>query len=347
MKWTDVFVAASAANLGRREEVADAVADGRYDPEEHIADDYEAVRVSETSPTDMALAAADLAVRRAALPNEQFDLVVHASVGYQGMDHWSPASYIQSRTAGGRGPAIEVRQASNGGMASLEIAAAYLTTRQAPSAALITTADVYSLPVFDRYRSDKGMLRGDGGTAVVLSRGGGVARLLSTALLSDYTHEGVYRGTREWGDFYGAHGWPVDLRSRTKEYLMTGVSVNDVIKSLTIGQHEVMEMVFADAGVTAKDITRFVFPNAGRTLVDWDFRKREFGIEEADTTWAWGRQMGHMGAGDQIAGLTWLLETKAVHPGDRVALAGIGAGFAFSAAVIEILEQPDWSASAS
>jgi 3-oxoacyl-[acyl-carrier-protein] synthase-3 len=348
MKWTDVFVAASAANIGRREEVADAVAEGRYDPEERIADDYEALRVSDRAPVEMALEAAELAVRRAGLPAGQFDLTVHVSIGYQGMDHWSPAPMIQARVGGGRCPAIEVRQASNGGMAALEITAAYLTVRPAPATALITTSDVYTLPMFDRYRSDRGLLRGDGATSIVLTRGGGgVARLLSTALLTDPTHDAVYRGTQEWGDSYGAHGWPVDLRGRTKEYLSAGVNITEVIESLTQGQSQVMETALADAGVTARDIKRFVFPNAGRTVVDWDYRKREFGIEEADTTWAWGRQTGHMAGGDQIGGLTWLLETKAVHPGDKVVLAGVGAGWSFSAAVLEILEQPDWSASAS
>ncbi|MFF3662131.1 ketoacyl-ACP synthase III family protein [Streptomyces olivochromogenes] len=346
MKWNDIYVSASAAWLGRPEDVDVAVAEGRYDAEERRDDDYLSVRVAgDETPADMAVAAAKRALSRSSVPHEDFHLVAHASVGFQGLDHWAPPSYIQQRTVGGNGSAVEVKQASNGGMAAIELAAAYLSARTAPTAALVTTADKYHLPVFDRYRSDKGMLRGDGATAVVLTRGSGVARLLSTAVIGDASHEGVYRGGQGFADHIGSEGWPVDLRSRLKTYLQSGADVREIVHLLTVRQQEVMQTALADAGVKVEDVARFVFPNAGRTVVDWDFRKREFGIDEPRTTWEWGRGIGHIGAGDQAAGLSRLLETKAVSPGDVVVLSGIGAGFTFSCAVLEIVEQPEWDSS--
>ena len=350
MQWTDVYVNAAAAWLGRKEDVQVAVADGRYDAEESKDDDYLYARVAETEgPADMAVSAAKLALERSDVPTADFDLVMHASVAFQGLDHWAPASYIQGLTVGGRGMAVDVKQASNGGMASLELAAAYLSARATPSAALLTTADKYTLPGFDRYRSDKGIVRSDGATGLVLSRGAGtaVAKLLSTVVIGDATHEGLYRGTGSWSEVSGAEGWPVDLRARRKEYLTDfGGDIMDIVKPITELQQESLLTALADAKVDSGDVAWFVFPNVGRAVQDWELRK-SIGIDEPRTTWHWGRQVGHIGGGDQIAGLAYLLESGSAQVGDRVVLSGVGAGFSFGCAVLEILQTPAWSDSAS
>lgn len=347
MKWDDIYISSAATWLGEKEFVRDAVADGRYDAEEAVEDDFESIRVAGDVPAvEMATAAAERALERSDVDHAHFDLVVHASVGFQGLDHWSPAQYIQARTVGGSASAVEIKQASNGGLAALDLTAAYLAHHDAPSAALLTTADNYGLPAFDRYRSDKGLTRGDGATALVLNRSGGVARLLSTVVLSDITHEALYRGDRPWGDAYGHDGHPVDMRRRRVEYLSKGVDIWKLIESANLKQQEAIRTALKDAGIDSGDVAWWVFPNAGRGVVDWELRRRDFGIEEERTLWSWGRTVGHIGAGDQAAGVTRLLETGAARKGDRVVLAGIGAGFTFGCAVLEVLDGPTWSTTA-
>ncbi|MYT32497.1 MULTISPECIES: ketoacyl-ACP synthase III family protein [unclassified Streptomyces] len=339
MWWNDLYVSASGAWLGRREDVRDAVAEGRYDAAEAARDDYLAVRVSDdVHPPDMAVAAARLALARSAVPAGDVALVAHASVGFQGRDHWVPASYIQARTVAGSATALDIRQASNGGLAALDLAASWLAARPESRAALVTTADRYGLPEFDRYRSDSSLARGDGATAVVLSRGPraattAVARLLSTVLLGDSTHEGAYRGMRPWGEPRGGRTVPVDLRARTWEYLATGATGEEVVATLTAGQQRALEQALSEAGVKADEVARFVYPN-GR----WWHRD----LEPGRTTWEWGRQVGHIGAGDQAAGFTHLVETRAVAAGDYVVLSGSGVGMNFGCAVLEMLRTPDW-----
>jgi 3-oxoacyl-[acyl-carrier-protein] synthase-3 len=333
--------------LGAKEDVQIPVDEGRYDAAEREEDDFASIRLGgDIVAADMAVIAAERAVQRAGVDLDDYALVVHASVAFQGLDHWSPASYIQSRTVGGQGSALEVRQASNGGIAALELAAGYLSAHHAPVSALITTADKYDLPSFDRYRSDKGLTRGDGATGLVLSRGTGVARLLSTAVLGDTTHEGMYRGVRPFTKVSGAEGWPVDLRERRKEYFQQDIDLNELIAGANRMQLQSIRTALNDANTDSSEVTWWVFPNAGRGVVDWDLRKREFGILPENTTWEWGRTVGHIGAGDQAAGLTRLLETKAVKPGDKVVLAGIGAGFTFGSVVLEISSVPEWSTTA-
>lgn len=346
MQWDDIYISAAAAELGRVEQVRDAVAEGRYDAEECDTDDYQSVRIvdDERSAVDLAVAAATEALERAG--TNDFGLLLHASVGHQGMDHFTPASYVHSKIGGGLAPALEVRQSSNGGMAALDVAAAYLSAMPAISSALVTTGDKFAPPAYDRYRTDQGMIMSDGGTAVVLSRTGGVAKLLSTALLGDPLHGEAYVGTDSWTDVSGARGWPIDLRVRKVQHLEAGGNIWEIVEHLTTRQQEVVNTALADAKSTVDEIARFVFPNVGRSVQDWKGRG-EVGITEERTTWAWGRTVGHLGGGDQVAGLTHLIESGQVRTGDKVVLAGIGSGWNYSAAVVEIVAEPSWQQTAA
>lgn len=344
MKWSDVYVRGSAVWLGRLEDLRDAVAAGRYDQDEAIADDLAAVRVADETdaPVEMAVNAASTALARSGVPTEQVELILHAYVGHQGVDQFAPASYVQGKAVGGRANAVEVRQASNGGMAALQLAAAHLTASTGPAAALVTTADKFPEPAWNRYRADNGLILSDGATGIVLSREPGIARLLSSVIIGDATHEQLYRGEGPWTSHPGAEGWPVDLRARKEQYFAKGHDLLGVIGSITRHQEESLLTALEEAGVAVDDVTRFVFPHVGRILQDWESRKA-LGIDESRTTWAWGRTVGHLGAGDQIAGLNHLLEAGELRAGDKVVLCGVGNGWAYSAAVLEITQDVDWT----
>jgi len=348
MRWNDIYISAAAASLGRRETTADAVADGRYDPEENEASGYHAVRVSDEGPAvELAVRAANLALQRCGKSGDEFELLAHASIAHQGLDDFAVASYLHRRTVGGKATALEIRQASNGGLAAVELAAAYLATRQGPSSALLTTADRFVPPVFERFRMAGGLLLGDGGTALVLSRDRGVARLLSSVAIGDSTYEGLQIGNEPWSDYPGANGWPVDGQARVEGFVAQhGAEIfPELVQSIWRNETETMERALADAGLGTDDITWWVFPNMGEALTDWDSRKA-FGVDVSRTTWDWGRRAGHLGAGDQFAGLAYLLESRKVRAGDRVLLNGAGTGFSFASAVVEIIEEPEWSNSA-
>jgi len=347
MRWNGIHVNALAACLGRELSTAQAVADGRYDRKEYEASGFLGVRVCDRGPAvDLAVGAGELALARAGIPAAEFGLVVHSSIAHQGLDDFASAAYVQSRTVRGRATALEIRQASNGGLAALELAAAYLAVRPAPAAALLTTSDRFVPPGFDRFRTASGLLLGDGGTALVLSRTGGVARLLSSVLVGDTTYQGMQIGDEPWSEVPGANGWPVDTQARVDAYLATlGPEVfPEVVESISGAENDTMKRAIDEAGLLARDIAWWVFPNMG-ALTDW-YALEELGVDESRTTWDWGRHAGHLGAGDQFAGLAHLLETGRVGPGDRVLLNGAGTGFAFGSAVVEVTAAPDWPASA-
>ncbi|ASW54284.1 hypothetical protein CIK06_08905 [Plantactinospora sp. KBS50] len=320
--------------LGHIEETAVAVAEGRYDAGFREAHGYLSVSViqDERSVLDLAVDAGRAALSRAGVPADTVRLVVHVSCETHGPDDFPPASYVQGRTVGTSALAVEVRQACNGTLAALELGAAYLSAGPTPASALITTSDRDQADT-DRYRAGQGELAGDGATAVVLSRGAGVARLLSTAVLGDGRFLGV--GAADPADHPSRAAFLAEQRRRLRPML----------ESMSAHERGSVETALADAGLASADVDRWVFANVGQFLVDREFRKR-FGIADSMTTWDWGRTVGHLGAGNQLAGLTHLLETGAVCAGDRVALCGNGVGFSYGCAIVEISTEPDWTGAA-
>jgi 3-oxoacyl-[acyl-carrier-protein] synthase-3 len=274
--------------------------------------------------------------------------VLHATCAHQGLDHFASASYVQSHTVGGDATAVEIRQFSNGCIAGLDLAASTLTARAGERSALVTTSDRFVPPAYDRFASDKGVVFGDGGTALVVSRRPGALRLLSTSLIGDSSFVRMQIGDAAWTEAAGQGGWPVDLGARRAQNVRRqGVEL--LMELMVAGadrQREVIELALADAEVKVDEVAWWVMPNMGRAIVDWEFR-RSLGVRESQTTWSWGREVGHLGAGDQFAGLCHLLETGAVRPGDRLVTTGIGQGENYGCAVVEVVEVPQWSITAS
>src|SRR3954447_7633845 len=115
MRWDNLYVAGLGAYLPQQVQTAEeAVALGQYDAEESIGNGIRAVRVAsdEEAPPVMAASAGNQAVKRSGIANEDFGLVLHASIGHQGQEFWTPANYVQNETVGGTGSALEIKQGS-------------------------------------------------------------------------------------------------------------------------------------------------------------------------------------------------------------------------------------------
>ncbi|MFG2134419.1 ketoacyl-ACP synthase III family protein [Streptomyces sp. NPDC048751] len=345
MRWDNVYVAGLGAYLPETVETADqAVAAGRYDAEEAKANGIRAVRVAsadEPGPV-MAAAAGKQAVERAGLPADRYGVVLHACVGHQGQDFWTPVNYVQNEAVGGSGLTIEVRQGSNGGLAGVELAASHLAARQDPQAALVTTGDAFRLPYFDRWGTDSQQVYGDGAGAIVLSNRGGFARLRSTASYSDSSLEPIYRGTEGWTDGPFLDGKPVDLRTRKTDYLLKEEGAYDrVIQQMTKHASSVLQEALDDADAKLSDARFFVHANIAETIAEFSFYSL-LGVDRATTVYDWGQDLGHMGAGDQLIGINHVVEAREPRPGDLLVTMGVGVGFMWTVAVLEFLDTPKW-----
>jgi len=285
--------------------------------------------------TGMAVPAAQAALTASGLSAADFGLLLHASFYHQGLDCWAPASYVLRHTIGRTAPAMEVSQASNGGLAALELAAAYLTAVPARPAALITAADRFCLPGFDRFRTSYGIVFADGAAAVVLSRQPGLAKLVSSSHVSIPELEEPLRGTEGFTTHSLATGMPLDVRQRNVAYL-SSLGLERVVDSMTEATRGAVAAALDEAGIKISDIALTIVPNIGLSALKWQFLDG-LGVDEAKTTVAWGRRIGHLGAGDHLAALDHLVRTEALHSGDQVLLASTGIGFTWSASVLQMV----------
>lgn len=336
MKWDRLYVSSTGAWFPPRLTSAEAIAAGDYDRSTWERTEIESVCVAEEPGADLAIRAGRLALSRSTHAVEDVTLLLYATANYQGIDAWNVASYVQRGTVTDRAFAVELRQLSNGGMAAMELAAAHLMCGEPGRAALLATGDRFALPGFDRWRADPGLVWGDGGTALVLSRDPGPVRVLSIASVTDPELEGLHRGDAPFRPAPAAEDMPVDISRRQRDFFAR-MPTDEVKQRLTRGFAAAVENTLADAGVSMDQIARVVAPHFGRQLLEWRCLA-PLKVDISSTTWSWGRGIGHLGAGDQFAGLDHLLTSGALRPGDLVLLFGVGAGYVWTCAVVEATE---------
>ncbi|ONI92663.1 hypothetical protein ALI22I_02670 [Saccharothrix sp. ALI-22-I] len=342
MRYDDLHIAGLGWFHPKTVSVEEAVADGRCEPAaaQRTQTRHVAIAGPEDTQPDMAVRAGKQALVRSGHRPEDVDLLLHAVANYNGLDGWNAASFVQHRVLGRSGVSYEIRQLSNGGVASIQLAAAYLEGRPG-RAAMITASDKFTEPAWNRWRSSAGLLFADGASAVVLSRRGGFARVLSAVTVSDPELEGLQRGNQPFHDYADPAQYPVELEARTLEFSDL-MPLDESGPRRAAGMRRAANQALAEADTAIEDIRRFVAPNFGFELMRLSCLV-PLGIELERTTWEWGSQVGHTGAADQFAGLSHLVETGAVEAGDRVMVVGVGGGFNWTAAVVEITEVPDWS----
>jgi 3-oxoacyl-[acyl-carrier-protein] synthase-3 len=344
MRFNDLYLAGVASWLPPREPIGS----GCYQPEEQAEHAYESVAVAgaDEPPPDMAIRVGRQALARSGVDPAEVSLLLHAFVWYQGLDFWSPASYIhqallgENRTA----QAIDLNQMCSGAMSAVQLAADHLAADPQRRAAIVTTADRFRAPGFDRWQVEgASIVYGDGAAALVLARGHGFARLLAVKSVADTTLEPMNRGDAEFALFSPASQSPVDNQLRRAEFFQQR-DLHQVIDRINAGLAGAVNGLLDEAGLTVADVSRFIFPNVGLGMLN-EFVKL-FGIEVSQTVHELGRTTGHVGAADPITGLAYLLEQGQLSVGDRVVLVGIGYGFFWSCALVECVELPDWSSGA-
>ncbi|KUO04433.1 hypothetical protein AQJ67_11895 [Streptomyces caeruleatus] len=340
MRWNEVHIAGTGSWLPKRKRVEEALASGQYDTDEHQANRIVSVTAADgenqPSPPDMAVAAARVALSRSGPARQDVTSVLHSRTWFQGAEMWAPASYIAHRTVGADVPALELLQSCNAGLAALEHAARLLGP---DDAALLTTADRFAAPAFDRWRCERGLVYGDGGTALVLSSRAGFARLLSTATAVDNSLEAVARGAAL--DALPDTSTPVDLSARADAFLHTPALARQAGLRIAEIADQSVHRALDEAGVKMADITRVVLNATGRSRMRWQL-ELQLGVPEKISNWEFCGEVGHLGAGDHFAGLNDLMERRAVHPGDLVLLVGGGTGYSCTSAVVEITGSPEW-----
>lgn len=339
MKLGDVFIDGTGLYLPPLLKPLDeVVAEGLYDAERHAGTQLASVAVSlDVFPPEMAVAAGKEALAASSHGADEIGAAFHAHMGAQGIGGWHAASYVHRFVVGNSCPVYEIEGMSNGGLASLTLGSAYLRASGSDRAALVTTGDRFEDIPFGRFYFDDVFILGDGAAACVLSLDRGFARLESIFTYTDTTLEELHRGDHP---FKGEQTMIVEgtsYKQRKEEYFSNGHTPDETTQRFGIGSASAVLGALADAEVELGDIDRWILPNMGRYELE-TYYLPALNVPIERTCWSFGSTVGHLGAGDQLACLHQLRTTGALRPGQRCALVGIGSGFSWSCAVLEVLE---------
>lgn len=336
MRVDGIYLAGVGAELPPSVPTGEAVRLGWYDPAAAARDGWAGAAVAgETPAPDLAVAAA-LRALAGADPGD-IGIVLHAAVLHQGPEGWPVAHYVQRNTVGGTAPALEIRQGCNGMVTAVELAVTHLLGTGG-QAALVTGADNFGTPAVDRWRyaegarTDRGSILGDAGTALVLSRRGGFARLLAIGSMSLPEFEPMYLGDRQLFPPGGAMDFGArlaDFAARAPEDFATAK------KAVAEARTELALRTLHEAGVPASAVTRATHVMAGAARYV-ESVLAPVGIDPARGMLDFGRRVGHLGVNDHVAALHHLLRTGQLAAGDHVLMLANGVGVALSCAVVQI-----------
>lgn len=315
-----------------------AVAAGQLPADQLGVTGYRQLPVSELPAPEMAARAAREALAAAGEQPGALDLLVHAWIYHQGHDFWSPAHYVAATLNAITAEPIGVQQMCNGGAAALEIAATRLLAEPATELALVTTADRFCAPGFDRWQGDYGVWYGDAATAAVLRRADDRPserlRLLSIATVAAPELEVMHRGRDPFSRTPREHGPSVDVR-RTKKAYLTDYGKEAFATTLLRKVRCVVHAGLADAGLAGDDLrlVSIVLPRLGRNARETVYEGALAGLTKAELV-DYGAETGHLGAGDAIANLAALETEDVLDEGEFALVLSAGAGFTWSAIVV-------------
>ncbi|MDH2428029.1 ketoacyl-ACP synthase III family protein [Sphaerisporangium sp. TRM90804] len=327
-------IAAAVAWLPpRRHTMADAMAQGRVDEQMAARLGYRQVAESaDHSAPEMAVLAGQKALAEAGWDGEELGMVAHSWLYHQGHDFWSPPHYVAHQLGARNALPVGVQQTSNGCIAALEVAVTRMIADPAVDRALVTTADRFAAPGFDRWGSDFDVVYGDGATALLLDRAGGPYRLLSVASVSAPEFEILYRGDDPFSPAPRSHSSTISVRRSKLAFRASG----DMLRFVATVRQSVKKAVLralADAGLTPEDrrVRLLTLPRIGSGAQAELFKVplEETGLRHAEVI-DLGRDTGHLGAGDSIANLADLDAGNRLSPGEVALLLNVGNGFTWS-----------------
>jgi 3-oxoacyl-[acyl-carrier-protein] synthase-3 len=335
----DVHLNGIGSDVGALTPVAAPLAAGEFTPNDAARTGQLSTAVSELAGPELAVRAGREAMRQARAATGdaiQPSLCLHAGIYHSGVDFWHAASYVRDQLGIGAGPGLtlELGAMSNSLVAGIDVAASIIRGRPDHESALITAGDRFGGTGFPHWSTDIGIVYGDAGSAVVLSRRPGLARVRSIASFTDPSLEGLQRGDEPFRMASVAAHRPIDIRQRKREWLSQR-STDEVNGRNGDAVSMVVKTALTDAGLDLPDLARICAPHYGRRLVETQIL-RPLGIAEDRTMTELGLRVGHLGASDQIVALHHLLHSGEVSGGDHVMLLGIGVGMTWTAVVLEL-----------
>jgi len=342
MKVSDIYVAGIGTAKLKSFDTTEAVAQGWYDREEWERGGQQSITVAGSTPApDLAIEAAGYAIEHSGHLPEEISALFHISVHPQGPHGWSAPHYISRHTLNTDVTCVEINNGCAGFFSSLNLAACYLNATPDRVAALLTFADNFGTPLVDRWRVCPPVyVVADGGSAIVLSKRRGFARVLAVDSTSNTDMEIHHRGAEPLFPPGLTVGRPfnfADRREYARQRALEGAvaPIEDFGPTLINAVKKTL-----DAADTSMDqIVRVIHDGFTRDALSVIYFDR-LGVEAERGIWEFTRRVGHSGPVDHVRGLEYVWRNRHVDVGDRVLLITSTPGMEAACAVAEICQRP-------
>jgi 3-oxoacyl-[acyl-carrier-protein] synthase-3 len=342
LKVADVYLSGLGIFQPSAVDAGQAARRGEYEPGSFLDNRFTGLCIAgDMSAPEMAVRAARQALSRAAADPAQIGLVLHATVFAQGPEMWHSPAYIQKEITGSAIPAFEIRLGCNGLFAGLEFAAARMGAMDRAETVLLTSAENLGSPLIDRWNSAAGIIMGDAGSALLLCRGAGFARLRAVGSAAMPELEELNRGGEPLHPGSAQPGKKIDMKARALYFREHVMSLADATEVSASAHAKLIGRTLDEADRKMDDMKWVVYHNVAAYIMK-QVLLEPLGLPMDQTTWQFGRGIGHTGASDHWLSLNHLLVTGQLAAGDHVLLAG-AAPASVSSAVLEILDVPGWA----
>lgn len=288
------------------------------------------VSVGETVVT-LASEAARKALEQAGKRTEEIDLILVATCS---PEQYLPCCACQVQAAIGavNALAFDVNAACSGFLFALNTADAYLRTGLAENALVIGSEVLSKLVDW----TDRGscILFGDGAGAVVVERCEASPGILGRALHSDGTGGGVLQcGARELTTPYARTSAAKTDQNQTTDSREHYIQMDgqEVYRFATRRVPQCIEEALSDAGLAVPDIDMFVLHQANARIIDAVAKRLHADREKFPTNL---ERVGNLSSASIPVLLDKLHKQGKLHRGDRIVLAGFGAGLTIGACVM-------------
>lgn len=279
-------------------------------------------RISEGENTsDLAAKAALIAIEKAKIKVDDIDLIILAT---STPDALTPATavYVQNKIGAYNAACFDISAACSGFVYALNVASQFIKTGQS-KAAIVIGADVLS-KVTDWTDRNTCVLFGDGAGAVVLvpSEEKGIGSLFFGA-----------DGRKT--EYLGISCVPVKnpyVKPEKIENIKLTMDGKEVFRFATGIVVEAINKVLKDSGLSLDDIKYIVPHQANYRIIDYVARKLNV---SQDKFYLNLQRYGNTSAASIPIALDEMDDSKLLNKGDKIILVAFGAGFTWSAALVE------------
>lgn len=327
------------SSLGRPALVPDIAAHYTADVQRVVGHGYRAIHRAEDGVglTDLAATAAERALAGAGMGPGDVDLLVLAITDIPEYLYWDAAAHVQHRLGAHRAEAVLVDQGCVGGVTCLDLVAGRFATHPEYRTALVVGANRTCEPYWNRMETHS-LLFSDGAAAAVLARGHDRLRWRASEALTDGRYADFFRmdvgGAAAPFTAGGLEPTARDAWDLMEFFDFDTERFTGFVDLMNDRLRVVVERACKRIGRTTADLARVVLLNDNaRTLADVASR---LNVPLDRTNAAFSLAHGHFGAADHLLVLGAHVEAGEVEPGDLVALAAVGRGMHWAAAVVEV-----------